>query len=437
MCSNRECAAYFKQQKAYDRCFLELKKKWKSYGRAAGRITLSQTSEEERRAIGGILGKVFYEETIRFSFSDFERGLQSTRFAPVSIKDVLEAYFGESLLTNQGRQQAEQEQKQQFFKGLCSCLAESDGTETWGFFWLRHMISEKKYGYQLLMREYGKDEKQAETLALHVGRALSETGKRVKEEEECPLAVLAAEISGNPHYFDRNTAAGQLLVHGICCCGQMEMPEHAHQWRELLMRVFIIPDNVSSMVHACGLRLRTKDGWHPAYDAFWERRESYVLTMENLRGIIGAQAMGARVYVVENEMVFSYLLDRQKPFDGTLLCTSGQPRSAALVLIARILAGGAEIFYNGDLDPDGIRIADRLWQKFGDSFHIWRMSPADYERSLSKETIGELGAAKLETVCHPVLKQTAACMRARGLAGYQENMLRELLGDMTAGENTR
>lgn len=53
MCSNKECADYFKSQRAYHRCFEELRKKWKSYGKAAGRITLRQTSEEERRAVGG------------------------------------------------------------------------------------------------------------------------------------------------------------------------------------------------------------------------------------------------------------------------------------------------------------------------------------------------------------------------------------------------
>lgn len=46
----------------------ELLKKWKSYGKTAGRITLKQTTEEERRAIGGIVGRAFYEETIHFSF---------------------------------------------------------------------------------------------------------------------------------------------------------------------------------------------------------------------------------------------------------------------------------------------------------------------------------------------------------------------------------
>ena len=73
------------------------------------------------------------------------------------------------------------------------------------------------------------------------------------------------------------------------------------------------------------------------------------------------------------------------------MCTSGQPRSVVQVLFPHILASGADIFYNGDIDPDGIRIADRLWKKFGEHFHIWRMSPADYENSLSKENIGDIG----------------------------------------------
>ena len=62
MYNNKECADYFKRQEVYRRCFEELRKKWQSYGKVAGRITLSNASDEERRAIGGIIGKTFYEK---------------------------------------------------------------------------------------------------------------------------------------------------------------------------------------------------------------------------------------------------------------------------------------------------------------------------------------------------------------------------------------
>ena len=106
MNNNEMCAAYFKGQTAFSRCFLEFEKKWKSYGRVAGIIILKNASEKERKAIGGIIGKTFYEDTVRFSFSEFEQGLQKTRFAPVDMKKLLETYFGK-MLVSKGEQEKE------------------------------------------------------------------------------------------------------------------------------------------------------------------------------------------------------------------------------------------------------------------------------------------------------------------------------------------
>lgn len=433
MCNHRECAEYFKAQPAYHRCFEVLRKKWISYGKVQGNILLKQTSEEERRAVGGIIGKVFYEDSIRFTFQEFEQGLQKTRFAPVDIKGVLEEYFGEPLLTTRNRQREAEEKKICFLGRLCEYFEENVGRGSVMCQWMEALISEKKYGYQLLVREYGKNEKLAEGLVQHVGKAMLKLEALRDIGEEYPLAVLAAEITGNPHYFDRNTVAGQLLVCGICYREKMEYPQNAHQWRELLMQTSIVPDNISSMIHAYGLHLLTNQGWHGAYESFCQRGEPCVITMENMKGIIGARAQGRQVYIIENEMVFSYLTHHLDSSETTILCTSGQPRSVAQVLISCILSSGAEIYYNGDIDPDGICIADRLWKKFGESFHIWRMSPEDYERSLSKEIIGAAGRTKLEHISHPVLRNTAECMKKKQLAGYQENMLEVLLEDMRRG----
>lgn len=124
--------------------------------------------------------------------------------------------------------------------------------------------------------------------------------------------------------------------------------------------------------------------------------------------------------------MLSHLCDQS----ATVLCTSGQPRSVALLLISMILKGKAEIYYSGDIDPDGIRIADKLWKKFGDGIHIWRMSPQDYEKSCSMEKIGDSGISKLENISHRQLKLTAEAVKIKRLAGYQENILQELLRDI-------
>lgn len=132
--------------------------------------------------------------------------------------------------------------------------------------------------------------------------------------------------------------------------------QYRMQWRELLQCVGVVPDNISSMVHAFGIRLKKQEIWHPAYEAFCRCGEPYVLTMENLKGITEVQPVGTCVYIVENEMVFSYLMEQVQGKNVSLLCTSGQPRYAALKLISLIVQSGIPIYYSGDLDPDGLEL---------------------------------------------------------------------------------
>lgn len=255
--------------------------------------------------------------------AEFRAGLQKTRFAPVDMKELLECYFGETMDTNQEQREREQQKKQAFLEDLCQYFAREASSAPIAYQWMRMVTDQGKFGYQLIVREYAKDAVQAAVLVKHIGLALSKLQIRQMEqltqqgetETERPLAVFAAEISGNPHYFDRGTTAGQL-------------------------------------------------------------------------------------------------------------------RSVALELIPMILTAGANIYYSGDLDPEGIDIADRLWQKYGDRIRIWRMHPEDYKKSISGEHISDARLAKLSHIQHPTLKETATCILVKRYAGYQENLLEELVKDV-------
>ena len=142
MNNNEACAEYFRGNSAYRRCFSEFEKKWKTYGKVTGIITLKNTSEEERRAI------------IRFPFAEFEKGLQYTKFAPVDFEQVLEAYFGRKMLTTQERQKEAERGKADFFETVESYLTECTGPDSIAVSWLQDMFSQKKYGYQTVIREY-------------------------------------------------------------------------------------------------------------------------------------------------------------------------------------------------------------------------------------------------------------------------------------------
>lgn len=433
-----ECALYLKSRKGYGRCMEQLRKKWKTYGRAAGTIELPDASEEERALLAGIVGKSFAGEAVRFSCSDFEKGLQKTRFAPVDLKELLECYFGERLSTRREDRERKSRERERFFDRLCAMFSGREqgtgqregagGEASPAASWALAMKSGRAFGAQLLAREWEKGEEAALSLAKNTGEALNRLD--FEGNRTVALAVLAAEASGNPHYFDRGTAAGQLLVHGICCRLDCQPPGDAHGWRQLLLRAGIVPDNVSSIVHCCGVHFLTERGRHPAYEAFCDLGEPFAVTMENLRDVVGACSEGSAVYVVENEMVFSCLAQRAREKNAALICTSGQPRSAAWKLLSLLVLGGCKIRYGGDMDPEGMEIADRIWKRYEGAVELWRMSPEDYERAISEEEIREERLARLGRIECPALQRTAELVRAKRLAAYQENIIGELESDL-------
>lgn len=432
MSNNKACAEYLKQNTAYNRCMKELQKKWQSHGRIAGTIVLKSASDEEKRAIGGIIGKTFFDDRVHFTFLEFEQGLQKTKFAPVDMKSVLEQYFACVMRTNQEKKQQKQNEKEHFFDKICRDFQEYMEEDSCAVRWICDVKETKKYGYQILIKEFEKDNNEAKGLARNVGSALKKL-ENLSEGEEKLLAVFSAEISGNPHYFDMGKTATQLLMNAICWWKGYEYPQSAYEWRSCIADAGIISDNIASMVHAYGVRIETKEGIHEAYEVFRMKKEPYVITAENLKMVVRASAVHNKVYVVENEMVFLYLLEHSKNQDITCLCTSGQLRVAAFGLLSLLIKGGATIFYSGDLDAEGMGIADRLWQKYGDAVHLWRMDEQDYRASISNETLSDKQLISLEQLKHPMLRKTAEVVKKEKKAGYQENILSALLEDFHNG----
>ena len=52
-----ECAFYFRKNDGYMRMFLELREKYRKYGKLSGKICLKNLSEIECRALGAVFGK--------------------------------------------------------------------------------------------------------------------------------------------------------------------------------------------------------------------------------------------------------------------------------------------------------------------------------------------------------------------------------------------
>jgi len=125
------------------------------------------------------------------------------------------------MLTTQERQKEAERGKADFFETVESYLTECTGPDSIAVSWLQDMFSQKKYGYQTVIREYGRDREKTEKLLKTVGKAILLLEDIRETEEEYPLAVFSAEVSGNPHYFDQGTTGGQFIgSRDVLCHGR-------------------------------------------------------------------------------------------------------------------------------------------------------------------------------------------------------------------------
>lgn len=87
---------------------------------------------------------------------------------------------------------------------------------------------------------------------------------------------------------------------------------------------------------------------------------------------------------------------------------------------------GIWVYYAGDLDPEGILIAQKLSQYYKGEFHYWHMETADYEKCRSEEVISPKRMKILERITDGRLKPVVDRIEEYGTAGYQEMLVEEM-----------
>ena len=104
------------------------------------------------------------------------------------------------------------------------------------------------------------------------------------------------------------------------------------------------------------------------------------------------------------------------------MCMNGQPRLSGLMVLDLLAKSDARVYYSGDLDPEGLMIAQKLAKYYKGEFHFRHMDAADYEECRSEEKISDKRLKMLEKITDERLKPAAEQIRKHGTAGYQENI---------------
>lgn len=427
--STGECVAYFKSNKGFQRIMLKMKEKFKSLGVVGGTILLNNPVKVEKEALEGLMRKDYSKnKSITISLSSFQESLRRTKFIDVDLSDVLRMYFDDPLESTRSLAQTYSDKRDGFFFKFFEDYCDTSAGE-----WLERNYKIKKGVYTALIKKFDAEmqpytvepellKKELNTVCRGLNHLPFTYGGKLR------LPLFAAEISKNPHFFDMATFAGQMLVSGICHIFSEEKPTSAEQRAMLLYRVGILNDDVSNHVLCYGL-----EGGHSGWSGFADNGEPLVVTLANLNRVSDIRARNGKVYIFENPAVFSSVLDKlsEIPVHASMICTYGQVKIAALVLMDMLAKNGCRMYYSGDFDPEGLQIADRLKSRYGDKLILWHYRADDYLSAISDNRFSPSRLKKLDSIKDQDLVDLAIIIKAEGIAGYQEKLIEELLEDIT------
>ncbi|HHW01437.1 MAG TPA: TIGR02679 family protein [Thermoanaerobacterales bacterium] len=421
---------FFKNNKGYRRLFEAFRKKYKSLGRIGGSVKLINLSPEEKEILTSHFRKDYTRQTsVDVSLLKFEESLKNTKFEGYTLKEILEAYFGEPLTGKKEDEETFQVQKKQFFERLYSiCRSEESKA------WLEDVYEGKAAGARAVETRLWKedDRKRLFREMEDVCRALDDLPVRRKKKER--LAVFASRITQNPHAFDFGTAAGNLFFNALLTVMDAGQARDSRDRVEVYYRAGILMDEISNFITVAGLRAFRGDVPDPVWEAAYENGEVLQVPLLNLSTIDRVASPTGKVFVVENPGIFSSLIDASKSEKSPrcpLICTFGQPRLSAFVLLDLLADGDMQIYYSGDFDPEGLLIADRLFKRYENNLKLWHYNVEDYEKCLSRKTISEKRLSMLKNLACPELAPVARHMLQVKKAGYQELLIDDLAADVS------
>lgn len=426
MNDNQKCADYL-LSKDLSRFMQELKKKWQIYGCFKGRITLKNTSVSERNALEGILGEKYQNEVVTIQVKAFVNALEHSTFQNLDLKEVLNLYFREPVYTFKESRENNQLSLNAYFSSLEKIVKEDIQKELLSI-WFQQSLEKKDGAYKLMLNLKKENEGTATEVFSTVihGASLLIAGLN----KALPIAVFAANISGNPHYLDRGNTASSLLLYILSYVKGVEYPKDAVRWYDILSEFNLNKDELAGSVAVYNVHVQISAGLHPGAEGCYQCKQPFILSSLHLTEDCKLYTDSHCVYIVENEMVFSYLQNSVKDSNVALICTSGQLSTTASHLVEKLVHSYTTLYYSGDLDPEGMGICDRLWQKYPDNVIPWHMTYTDYVQSKSSEEISDSRLSSLNAIENPVLKETSQYLWKERYAGYQENILEEYEKDM-------
>ncbi len=238
-----------------------------------------------------------------------------------------------------------------------------------------------------------------------------------------PLPVLADRVLKDTHALDEGTRCAALVLRALAEIFDVPAPVNAQGRRALWERAGVAEDELSNVVLAAGIRAAGRDVASQILRVCAETGHAAALTLSQMRASDLVGGVPGEVWVFENPSMLALALARYGRQCPPIVITAGWPNSATIALLNKLKAAGATLYYHGDFDGEGLRIAANVVARTGAA--PWRMTSVDYLDAVAEGP----GVGRVSLV--PWDADLAAHLTRIGVTVPEERLAEKLLSELT------
>ncbi len=416
--SRKSAINYYKNSSAYRKMCKVLMMKYKRYGRLTGRISLKDYTDKQKVKIADFVGESVADLGSKndVSVAKIKSAHLDTKYGDYDLAYLASEVTGISLSVDSDGSKPSKEAIKETIRDEIRQLLSAVRPD------VLDEIMDKIY-YENKYKEISLGD------IYFLGNAIEKINQRegqfdgVNFDNYIYLAVFAAEITSNPYEFDEGTVLGDWLFR-ILALTYGDKPA-GMSYMEYRDRVFehygILLDDIFHFLSVNHMLARSNGEVNSVWSASCRNQVSWKAPLKHiLKMDLIYPELGDALILVENASVF-YILSAM--FNSLpIVCFHGKLRKSIWTFMDK-LSKDAKVYYAGDFDPEGLKMADDLKQAYGDMIDLSLMRMKYYEGSKPRTKIKPANLDILDKIRDEKLKEVAEAIKDTKLVGHQYNLI--------------
>ena len=400
-----EFTKYFKESQGFDRVINKIYDKYKSLSKFSGIIKLDNLTIEEAQVLTRFLGINYKEgQNITIPIKKINDIMNKSKYLDFDLKTLIEEYLNINLTTKKEEQDSLIRKEKDFYQSIFDTNDNSIGTN-----WLKEVIINKKAPYKLIQKRYNKNKSSLKKELINIIKLIDNLPK-----QKTLLPIYSSTYTKDPHYLDLDNNHSNLFFYALSFINKNNYPESREAKIKLLLANNIEIDNISNYAITYNL-LSDKD----YINEFAKNKESLILNIQNIINCPYFDTKTKKVFVFENPSLLTEIITRD--LNASVIISGGFPNTSVHLLLEKLLKQDNLIYYNGDFDPEGLLIANKLKEKYQDNLILFCYDKIDYQNCISKKIISTSRLKKLQKVNNEALLEIKKLLEYNKLCAYQEN----------------